>query len=149
MNQHPSHKIMNEIINRQWKDHSIYAAIVNEKMEIITTGKTTVSEDHDPTAHAEINAIRSACKILETASLPRGYWLYSTFEPCPLCSAAAVWAGLDGIVYANDPRFKGSLPNWSFIKCRTILKQGRDIHHVQLIENFMLDKIKDYFTRHL
>lgn len=39
------------------------------------------------------------------------------------------------------------LPDWSFIKCRNILEHGTDIHQVKLIENFMLDEIKDYFTR--
>ncbi|EOI00450.1 hypothetical protein UAY_01553 [Enterococcus moraviensis ATCC BAA-383] len=139
---------MTELIQKQWKEHSICAAIVNEKMEIISTGKTTIAQTNDPTAHAEVNAIRSACKLLKTATLPTGYWLYSTFEPCPLCSSAIIWSGIDGVVYANDPRFRGSLPNWSFIKCKTILEQGYDIHPVALIEHFMLDDIKNYFTRH-
>lgn len=105
MSQHPNKKIMTELIKKQWSDHSIYAAIVNEKMEIVATGKTTVQETHDPTAHAEVNAIRAACKCLKTEILPINYWLYSTFEPCPLCSSAIIWSGLDGVVYANDPRF--------------------------------------------
>ncbi|OTN90420.1 hypothetical protein A5819_002920 [Enterococcus sp. 7E2_DIV0204] len=149
MCQHPSAKIMTELIQKQWTKHSIYAAVINEKAEIISIGRTTVTEENDPTAHAEVNAIRQACKFLETDNLPSGYWLYSTFEPCPLCSAAAIWSGIDGIVYANDPRFRGKLPDWSFIKCRTMLEQGSAIHQVELIENFMLDEIKDYFTRHL
>lgn len=148
MCQHPSTKIMTELIQKQWADHSIHVAIVNEKSEIIAIGKTTVFQTNDPTAHAEINAIRSACELLKTDTLPPDYWLYSTFEPCPLCSSAVLWSGIDGVVYANDPRFWGSLPDWSFIKCRTMLEQGVDIHQVKLIENFMLDEIKDYFTRH-
>lgn len=147
MNQHPNKRIMTKLIKKQWTEHSIHAAIVNEEMEIITIGKTTVQESNDPIAHAEVNAIRAACEILKTSILPKGYWLYSTFEPCPLCSAATIWSGVDGIVYANDPRFRGELANWSFLKCRTMLEQGAEIHQVELIENFMLDEIKDYFTR--
>lgn len=147
MNQHPNEKIMTELIKKQWEDHSIYAAIVNEKMEIIAIGKTTVHETNDPTAHAEVNAIRAACKKLEMDILPADYWLYSTFEPCPLCSSAAIWSGIDGIVYANDPRYRGNLPNWSFISCKKVLEQGSYIHQVDLIENVMLDEIKAYFTR--
>ncbi|WP_242590210.1 hypothetical protein IGL98_001830 [Enterococcus sp. DIV0840] len=147
MSQHPNEKIMAELIKKQWANHSIYAAIVNEKMEIIATGKTTVQETNDPTAHAEVNAIRAACERLNSAVLPTGYWLYSTFEPCPLCSSAIIWSGIDGVIYANDPRFSGDLPNWSFIKCRKVLEHGVDIHLVKLIENFMLDEIKGYFTR--
>ena len=149
MCQHPNGKIMTDLIQKQWTKHSIFAAVINEKEEIISIGKTTVTEENDPTAHAEVNAIRQACQFLETDRLPSGYWLYSTFEPCPLCSAAAIWSGIDGIVYANDPRFKGELPDWSFIKCRTMLEQGAAIHQVELIENFMLDEIKDYFIRHI
>lgn len=148
MNQNPSVKIMRELIRKQWTNHSIYAAIVNEKSEIIALGKTTVTQTNDPTAHAEINAIRKACELLKTDRLPKGYWLYSTFEPCPLCSSAVLWSGIDKVVYANDPRFRGSLPDWSFIKCKTVLEQGSGIHQVSLIENFMLDEIKDYFIRH-
>lgn len=149
MCQHPSTNIMTTLIKKQWTEHSIYAAVINEKAEIISLGKTTVTKEHDPTAHAEVNAIRHACQLLKTDVLPEGYWLYSTFEPCPLCSSAAIWSGIDGIVYANDPRFRGELADWSFIKCRTMLEQGAAIHQVELIENFMLDEIKDYFTRYL
>lgn len=148
MNHHPSRKIMTELIQKQWTEHSIYAAVVNEKMDIIAIGKTTVKETNDPTAHAEINAIKVACTLLKKDILPAGYWLYSTFEPCPLCSSAVIWSGLDGVVYANDSRYRGSLPDWSFIKCKDILKQGASIHTVELIENFMLEEIKDYFIRH-
>lgn len=148
MKQHPSSKIMTELIQKQWTEHSIFAAVINEKKEIVSVGKTTVSQTNDPTAHAEVNAIRTACKLLKTDTLPSGYWLYSTFEPCPLCSSAAIWSGIDGIVYANDPRFRGSLADWSFIKCRAVLERGANIHQVELIENFLLNEIKNYFTRH-
>ncbi|EOL44362.1 nucleoside deaminase [Enterococcus caccae] len=139
---------MSELIQKQWSTHSVYAAIVNKEMEIVTIGQTTIHENNDPTAHAEVNAIRAACKFLKTDILPTAYWLYSTFEPCPLCSSAIIWSGLDGVVYANDPRFRRTLPNWSFIKCKDVLKQGTDIHQVNLIKNFMLDDIKRYFIRH-
>ncbi|WP_242586832.1 nucleoside deaminase [Candidatus Enterococcus ikei] len=88
-------------------DHSIHATIVNEKSEIIAIGKTTASQTNDPAAQAEINAIRSACELLETVTLPTGYWPYLTVEPCPLCSSAIIWSGIDGVVYANDSSFRG------------------------------------------
>lgn len=148
MAQHPSEKIMAQLIENQWQKHSIYAAIIDEKLQVVATGRTTVGEDHDPTAHAEVNAIRAACQKLGVAKLPAGYWLYTTFEPCPLCASAAVWAGVTGVVYANDPRYRGTEDNWSFIACRDVLQKGRDIHPVALVENFMLEEIKGYFLRH-
>lgn len=147
MFQHPNEAIMKELIGNQWTKHSIYAAIVDCNGEVVATGRTTVSESNDPTAHAEINAIRSICYILKTNKLPSGYWLYSTFEPCPLCSSAVIWAGIDGVVYANNPKYRGVEDNWSFISCGKVLEQGSTIHHVSLIKDFMLDDIKGYFIR--
>ena len=57
-----------------------------------------VGPEHDPSAHGEINTIRLACRKLQSASL-RGYTLYTTCEPCPMCMACCLWAGLDRVVY--------------------------------------------------
>ena len=146
--QHPDDQIMSELIERQWTRHSIQSAIVNPAGKVICFGETTVSDSHDPTAHAEINSIRKACTILEIAAFPKGYWLYSTFEPCPLCSSAAIWAGIDGIVYANNPDYRGNEPNWSFMSCKEVLAADSSIHPVSLIQDFKIDDIKGYFIRH-
>lgn len=109
MTHHPNENIMRFLIKQQWEHHSIYAAIVDQDIAIIAIGTTTVQQDNDPSAHAEINAIRLACDALNTPILPNGYWLYSTFEPCPLCSSAIIWSGLDGVIYANNPSYRGHL----------------------------------------
>ncbi len=57
--------------------------------------------DLDPTAHAEVTAVRAACRVLGDFSLA-GCTLYSSCEPCPLCAASALWARLDRVVYAAD-----------------------------------------------
>jgi tRNA(Arg) A34 adenosine deaminase TadA len=57
-----------------------------------------VAAEHDPTSHAEVRAIRAATKRLKSVSL-KGYVLYTTCEPCPMCMAAALWAGIDRVVY--------------------------------------------------
>jgi tRNA(adenine34) deaminase len=57
-----------------------------------------VMREFDPSAHAEVRAIRLATKRLKKVSLA-GYTLYTTCEPCPMCMAAALWAGLDRVVY--------------------------------------------------
>lgn len=144
---HPNEEIMSHLIERQWTRHSIQSAIVDPLGNIICIGETTVKEHHDPTAHAEINSIRYACKKLEISSFSIGYWLYSTFEPCPLCSSAAIWAGIEGIVYANNPDYRGKEPNWSFLSCKDVLAAGSSIHSVSLIPDFKIDDIKGYFTR--
>ncbi len=60
---------------------------------VIGRGHNTVIHSHDPTAHAEVNAIRDACKKLNTHRLT-GARIYSNFEPCPMCLAAIYWADI-------------------------------------------------------
>ncbi|MFF0990367.1 nucleoside deaminase [Kocuria nitroreducens] len=60
-----------------------------------------VTADNDPTAHAEVMAIRSACRELGTFEL-RGAVLYTSCEPCPLCLSASLWARLDAVYFAAD-----------------------------------------------
>lgn len=64
-------------------------------------GTNRVTANTDPTAHAEVMAIRNACSSLQTFDLS-GCTLYTSCEPCPLCLAAALWARVNGIVYAAD-----------------------------------------------
>lgn len=144
---HPEKNIMRELINDQWTKNSITAAVVDSNGKIISKGYTTIWNDFDPTSHAEINAIRIACKLLKKDVLPKGYWLYSTFEPCPLCASAIIWAGFEGVVYANNPDYRGKEVNWSFIKCRDVLKAGKYISNVKLVEDFLIEEIKDYFMK--
>lgn len=64
-------------------------------------GQNRVTRDNDPTAHAEVMAIRAACAARGDFSLS-GATLYASCEPCPLCLAAALWARVDRVVYAAD-----------------------------------------------
>ncbi|GAB3533784.1 nucleoside deaminase [Arthrobacter tecti] len=64
-------------------------------------GTNRVTAHNDPTAHAEVMAIRNACSSLRTFDLT-GCMLYTSCEPCPLCLAAALWARVGGIVFAAD-----------------------------------------------
>ena len=69
--------------------------------DIVAEGVNRVTRDLDPTAHAEVVAIRSACQAVGDFNLA-GCVLVSSCEPCPLCLAAALWARVDAIVYAAD-----------------------------------------------
>ncbi len=73
------------------------AAIVNQD-RVIVASHNTVWADTDPSAHAEVNAIRAACRSLDSISL-EGCTLYSTCEPCPMCLATSHWARIDRIVF--------------------------------------------------
>jgi tRNA(Arg) A34 adenosine deaminase TadA len=68
--------------------------------EVLMRGRNAVGPESDPSAHAELRTVRKATKKLKTISLT-GYTMYSTCEPCPMCMANALWAGLDRIVYGT------------------------------------------------
>jgi len=75
------------------------AAIVETRTgKLFYRGRNAVMRESDPSAHAETRAIRRACRKRAQPSLT-GYTLYSTCEPCPMCMAAALWAGVDRVVY--------------------------------------------------
>lgn len=77
------------------------AVIASKDGEIIAEASNSVTIDHDPTAHAEVNCIRKAAAKLGTFDLA-GYDIYTSCEPCPMCLGAIYWAHLDKIYYAND-----------------------------------------------
>lgn len=66
--------------------------------ELLLQATNAVGKENDPSAHAELRAIRLATKKRKDLSL-KGYTLYSTCEPCPMCMSMALWAGLDRVVY--------------------------------------------------
>lgn len=77
-----------------------FGAVIVKDNEIIATGVNRVVPNSDPTAHAEVNAIRSACSKLGTFKLD-GCTVYSSCEPCPMCLSALYWAGVGRICYGN------------------------------------------------
>lgn len=78
-----------------------FAALIVKDGAVIAEAVNTVFTTNDPTAHAEVNAIRKACAALSTFSLA-GYEIYASSEPCPMCLAAIYWAHLDAIYYGNS-----------------------------------------------
>ncbi|MBN9606166.1 MAG: nucleoside deaminase [Actinomycetales bacterium] len=77
------------------------AVVVAADGTLLGEGQNRVTRDLDPTAHAEVVAIRAACRTAGDFSLA-GASLYTSCEPCPLCLSAVLWARLDRVVYAAD-----------------------------------------------
>ena len=77
-----------------------FGAVIVKNGRIVATGVNRVTAVNDPTAHAEISAIRKAAKKLGTFSL-EGCTLYTSCEPCPMCLGAVYWAHFDRLFYAN------------------------------------------------
>jgi guanine deaminase len=78
-----------------------FGAIIVMSGRIVAEGWNCVTSTNDPTAHAEVMAIRRACESLQTFSLA-GCEIFSNCEPCPMCLAAIYWARLDRITFANS-----------------------------------------------
>ena len=77
-----------------------FGAVIVKDNQIVATGVNRVVPNNDPTAHAEVTAIRNACSALGTFKLD-GCTVYSSCEPCPMCLSALYWAGVERICYGN------------------------------------------------
>lgn len=99
------------------------AVVVRDGVEV-ASGVNRVTRDLDPTAHAEVVAIRAACR--ETASFSlAGTVLYSSCEPCPLCLTAGLWARVDRMVFAAD-RHDAAAAGFDDREFYELLAQDRD-----------------------
>lgn len=78
-----------------------FGAVIVTRDGRVVEGNNRVTQDHDPTAHAEVTAIRRACAELGTFDLS-GAVLYSSCEPCPMCLASALWARVSAVYFAAD-----------------------------------------------
>ena len=77
-----------------------FGAVVVKDGKIIARGTNSVTSSNDPTAHAEVNAIREACKVLNSFQLDNCE-IYTSCEPCPMCLGAIYWARPAKVYYAN------------------------------------------------
>lgn len=80
-----------------------FGAIIVKNNKIIAKGTNVVTSKNNPSAHAEISAIRAACKKLKTFHL-KDCTIYSSCEPCPMCLGAIYWAHLERLVFAADKK---------------------------------------------
>ena len=78
-----------------------FGCVIVKENKIIAEGTNRVTQKNDPTAHAEIIAIRNACEKLNTFNL-KGCDLYTSCEPCPMCLSAIYWSHIDKIYYGNS-----------------------------------------------
>lgn len=90
-------------LSNNYKNGGPFGAVIVKDGEIISSAHNTVIESNDPTAHAEVNAIREACKKLNTHDLS-GCVLYTSAEPCPMCLSAIIWANIKIVYYANTKK---------------------------------------------
>lgn len=89
-------KFMMLAIEEAKKGDSPYGAVIVRDNEVVAKAYNTVIRDSDPSAHAEMNAIR-ALTTKNNSPFLAGYTIYASAEPCPMCAAACIWAGVDAI----------------------------------------------------
>lgn len=78
-----------------------FGAVIVKDGKVVASSHNTVLLDNDPTAHAEVNTIRKACKELNTYDLSDCI-LYTTSEPCPMCASAIIWSNIKTVYYGTD-----------------------------------------------
>ena len=89
--------------NLQTNEGGPFGAVVIKDGEIIGRGHNRVLINHDPTCHAEIEAIRDACRNLNTHDLT-GCTLYTSCYPCPMCLSAIIWVNIKKVYYGNTAK---------------------------------------------
>ncbi len=106
------------------------ALIVGSDRAVLAEGQNRVTRDLDPTAHAEVVAIRAACRAAASFTLP-GTTLYTSCEPCPLCLSAALWARVDRVVFAADRHdaARGGFDDREFYE---LFEQPREAWHIPI-----------------
>ncbi len=116
--------------------HGPFGAVVVLNGEVVGEGWNQVVDGADPTAHAEITAIRNACRALGTHAL-NGATLYCSCEPCPMCLSAAYWARISRVVHsasARDAASAGFDDAWILTELKQEWPQ-RKMERVQLLED--------------
>jgi tRNA(Arg) A34 adenosine deaminase TadA len=125
------------------------AVIVDRSGRVVGSGSNHVVANHDPTWHAEIEAIRDACKRLEAIKLD-GCILYTSSEPCPMCLAAAYWAGVDGIIFGatvDDAKTYGGFDDaFIYEQLRQPLPDRR-ISQTQMLQDEAVKVWKEYASQ--
>ena len=106
------------------KGDSPYGAVIVKDNAVIALAHNTVKTDNDPSAHAEINVIRSLTAKINNHSL-EGYIIYTTGEPCPMCATACIWTGISEIVFgASIQDLMGVKQPQIEISCEEIIAKG-------------------------
>jgi len=122
-----------------------FGAVIVKDGEIIAAASNKVTQDNDPTAHAEVSVIREAAKKLNTFNLS-GCEIYSSCEPCPMCLGAVYWARLDKLYFANTKQDAKDIGfDDSFIYEEIDLPyEKRTIPNIQILRDEAFEAFKDW-----
>lgn len=109
----------------QAKGNHPFGALLAVNGKIVLTAENSVVTDHDVTRHAELNLVSKATQALDSETLGCGV-LYTSTEPCAMCTGAIFWSGISKIVYGCSAIILGEITGGAFVvPCRELLKYGR------------------------
>lgn len=126
------------------KNGGPFGAVIVKDSVVVGVGNNNVLKNNDPTAHAEITAIRDACKKLNTYDLT-GCEIYTSCYPCPMCLSAIIWSNIKVIYYGNtqkDAKNIGFRDDYIYNYINTIQNDGVDDTVCRLISMDREDTIK-------
>ena len=140
-------QFMREALIEAKKGDLPYGAVIVKDKEVIIRGYNRCQTDNDVSAHAEINALRAFTKqygySLDKLS---GYTLYTTCEPCPMCAAACVWAGVSTIVFGASIQQLIDLGNKQIeLSCQSVTEKG--FSNIEVIGGILADECLELFKQ--
>ncbi len=125
------------------KGDAPYGAVIVKDNKVVAVAHNTVKRDSDPSAHAEINVIRSLTAQLKNPSL-EGYSIYTTGEPCPMCATACIWTGISEIVYGASIQDLMSVNQSQInISCEEIIAQS--FKQIKVIKGILKNECLELF----
>lgn len=130
----------------EFKSGGVFGAVIVKDDTIVSEGMNRVVASHDPTWHAEMEAIRLACITLQSFKLT-GCILYTSAECCPMCLATAYWAGIEQIYYAasvDDALQYGNFDDRFIYKELSLPKEERQLKMTQMLQGEAVEVWKAY-----
>lgn len=129
-----------------------FGAVLVKDGEIVCTNENGIYTSCDPTSHAEMGLLRKFCEQTHIADLS-GYTLYSSCEPCFMCSGAMVWMKLGRLVYAASNEDLSEILHETGSNCSKIVFDNSTFHRPQVTSGIMREEavkiLKDYFSKHI
>lgn len=143
-------KFMREALVEAKKGDLPYGSVIVKDNEIVMRGYNTAQTDNDVSAHAELNLLRAFTKqhgySLDALS---GYTLYATGEPCPMCAAACVWAGVSTVVFGASTEQLSNLglkQIKSFdLSCKAVVEKG--FQNIEVVEGVLAEECLELFRQ--
>ena len=140
-------KFIREAIAEAKKGDLPYGAVIVKDNQVVIRGYNTAQTDQDVTAHGETNALKAFTKKYGySLDALNGYTLYTTCEPCPMCAAACVWAGVSQIIFGASTKQLIDLGTKQIdISCKSVAKQS--FHQIEVIGGVLADECLELFRK--